>query len=297
MSFNKVAFWVQIHNVPLLCMMVEIGKFLGGIIGEVKDVDEEKSGDCVGKYIRVRVIVNVDKPLRHILRVDVMRDGKESTMLLRYERLLEHCYQCGRIGHVVWECELDKRRDGHRDSEGSNVVELTVVIASTTTVGEIVVTEGTRGESNDKGKGADILGKESSFLEKKKDLACELGENKVGEKDTVVPKKKKVVKNQSGSQPIILDGLMHGKENSLLMTLPSKIEKVVGPNVSEGVQILIGLKHMTNEIVGSGMGMEVDFEFGKNSTVGQENDQPMGAVIGGLKESKQYDPKMGKWKR
>ncbi|KAK3182831.1 hypothetical protein Dsin_030117 [Dipteronia sinensis] len=82
MSFNKVAFWVQIHNVHLLCMTVEIMRFLSGMIKEVKEVDEGKSGDYVRKYIQVRVVMNVDEPLRRILRVDVMRDGKEMTMLL-----------------------------------------------------------------------------------------------------------------------------------------------------------------------------------------------------------------------
>ncbi|KAK2652483.1 hypothetical protein Ddye_012358 [Dipteronia dyeriana] len=48
MSFSKVAFWVQIHNMPLICMMAEIGRFLGGMIGEVKDIDTGKSEAKVG---------------------------------------------------------------------------------------------------------------------------------------------------------------------------------------------------------------------------------------------------------
>lgn len=51
MCFSCVAFWVQIHNVPLLCMMMKIRHFLGGMIGEVKEVDDGGTGDCAGKYI------------------------------------------------------------------------------------------------------------------------------------------------------------------------------------------------------------------------------------------------------
>ncbi|KAK3211281.1 hypothetical protein Dsin_015987 [Dipteronia sinensis] len=58
MTFNKMAFWVQIHNVPLFCMTVDIGKFLGG--------HDQR-----------------DEQLRRMLRVDLMRYGKETTMLLR----------------------------------------------------------------------------------------------------------------------------------------------------------------------------------------------------------------------
>ncbi|KAK2646078.1 hypothetical protein Ddye_021273, partial [Dipteronia dyeriana] len=31
MSFNRATFWVQIHNVSLLCMMKRIGQFLGSL--------------------------------------------------------------------------------------------------------------------------------------------------------------------------------------------------------------------------------------------------------------------------
>ncbi|TXG49086.1 hypothetical protein EZV62_024961 [Acer yangbiense] len=87
MQFNRVVFWIQIHNIPLLCMTSEIGQFLSGMIGEVKEIDIGKTGKCVGKYIRVRVVINVDVPLRRILRVDIMQDGKEIVMMLMYERL------------------------------------------------------------------------------------------------------------------------------------------------------------------------------------------------------------------
>ncbi|XP_050211413.1 uncharacterized protein LOC126661603 [Mercurialis annua] len=73
-SFDKVSFWVQIHNLPLMCLNKEAGKSLGSQIGEVEEVDPGASGDCLGKYIRVRVKVNIKKPLRRGLRVK-MDDG------------------------------------------------------------------------------------------------------------------------------------------------------------------------------------------------------------------------------
>ncbi|KAK2642674.1 hypothetical protein Ddye_024437 [Dipteronia dyeriana] len=85
-------------------MTAKIGRFLGNMIGEVKKIDIGKFGDYVGKYIRVRVMINVLVPLRRILRVDVIGDGKETAMLLRYERLPELYFECGRWGHVVRKC-------------------------------------------------------------------------------------------------------------------------------------------------------------------------------------------------
>ncbi|TXG69845.1 hypothetical protein EZV62_004780 [Acer yangbiense] len=102
--FDQAEFWVQIHNVPLFCMTKRIWSLLGSIIGEVMDIDKGASGDCDGKYLKVRVVIDVGKPLQRCLRVDVLRDGVKSMMLLRYERLPDHCYRCGRLGHKTREC-------------------------------------------------------------------------------------------------------------------------------------------------------------------------------------------------
>ncbi|KAK1567909.1 hypothetical protein Q3G72_018016 [Acer saccharum] len=44
-----------------------------------------------------------------------MRDGKESVMLLKYERLPDHCFRCGRLGHIVRDCLEVKIGDGPED--------------------------------------------------------------------------------------------------------------------------------------------------------------------------------------
>ncbi|KAL5799319.1 hypothetical protein ACOSQ4_032203 [Xanthoceras sorbifolium] len=51
MKFDRVAFWIQILNVLLLCMTKDIGEYLGGLIREVQDVDLGASGDCLGKFL------------------------------------------------------------------------------------------------------------------------------------------------------------------------------------------------------------------------------------------------------
>ncbi|TXG47233.1 hypothetical protein EZV62_026527 [Acer yangbiense] len=104
LRFNQADFWIQIHQVPLLCMTTAIGRSLGGMIGEVLAVDGGDSGECVGKFMRVRVRVNITTPLKRCLRVDILGDGEVTTMVLRYERLTSHCVKCGMISHTASEC-------------------------------------------------------------------------------------------------------------------------------------------------------------------------------------------------
>ncbi|TXG46396.1 hypothetical protein EZV62_028104 [Acer yangbiense] len=104
MSFNRTEFWVQIHNLPLLCMTEDIGMFLGKMIGEVCDIDLEAAREGNGRFIRVRVAFAANEPLLRCLRVDLLGTGKVTTMLLRYERLLDFCFKCSRLGHSMREC-------------------------------------------------------------------------------------------------------------------------------------------------------------------------------------------------
>ncbi|KAL5806195.1 hypothetical protein ACOSQ4_028928 [Xanthoceras sorbifolium] len=63
-----VPFWVQIYDLPLACMNRDMGLFLGGLIGAVQEIDGGDSGDCLGKFLRVRVLINVQQPLKRGLR-------------------------------------------------------------------------------------------------------------------------------------------------------------------------------------------------------------------------------------
>ncbi|KAK2638329.1 hypothetical protein Ddye_026124 [Dipteronia dyeriana] len=47
-KFNLVEFWIQICNIPIICMMKDINRFLGSIIGGVREMDVEPSGDFLG---------------------------------------------------------------------------------------------------------------------------------------------------------------------------------------------------------------------------------------------------------
>ncbi|TXG48304.1 hypothetical protein EZV62_027598 [Acer yangbiense] len=104
MEFNKVEIWVQIHNVPLICMTEDSGNFLGSMIGEVKEVDLIEAKIIGGRIIRVRAVISTTEPLMRSLRVDLLGSGEITTLLLRYERLQDYCFKCSRLGHSFTDC-------------------------------------------------------------------------------------------------------------------------------------------------------------------------------------------------
>ncbi|PON85990.1 Zinc finger, CCHC-type [Trema orientale] len=72
--------------------------------GELRGLVEAVS--VMRSRMRVRVRVDITKPLCRGLRVCVGEVSQEICLILQYERLLDSCYDCGLIGHKYLECPL-----------------------------------------------------------------------------------------------------------------------------------------------------------------------------------------------
>lgn len=60
---NEVSFWVQIHGLKLQLQTRYVGQLLGNKIGRVLEVDCTANALAWGKCLRVRILLNVYKPL------------------------------------------------------------------------------------------------------------------------------------------------------------------------------------------------------------------------------------------
>ncbi|TXG56336.1 hypothetical protein EZV62_017649 [Acer yangbiense] len=99
-SFSRAKFWVQIHDIPIICMNRRMARWLAEQIGEVIDIPTE-SRDCWGKFLKVKVSIDISRPLKRWLRLKLDKSGNIVMIGLKYERLPKFCYACGRIGHSI----------------------------------------------------------------------------------------------------------------------------------------------------------------------------------------------------
>ncbi|KAH9792118.1 CCHC-type domain-containing protein [Citrus sinensis] len=102
-SFTHTPFWVHLRNMPITWMHRDMVQELGEYIGSVEDVDTDEEGNCIGEIVRLRISVDITKPLQKILEVETEDEGSIPIPIL-YERLLDFCFCCGLIGHQYKEC-------------------------------------------------------------------------------------------------------------------------------------------------------------------------------------------------
>lgn len=107
-EFNKVIFWVQIHDLGYKKFSMSNARKIGDRIGKCIEVESDEALRN-RSYIRLKVEVEVDKPL--MLRFWwTNSQGKEKWASIKYERLSDFCYGCGILGHTTQSCKEDVKQ-------------------------------------------------------------------------------------------------------------------------------------------------------------------------------------------
>lgn len=129
-DFRKIPIWVRIFDLPLGMMCREAGLAIGDIIGEALEVDVGPDGMAIGRYLRVKVRLDITQPL---MRGFVLDDGEdkegerkamseeekrkkeeEGWRRFEYEFLPDFCYICGRLDHVDKDCAVHLKKGEER---------------------------------------------------------------------------------------------------------------------------------------------------------------------------------------
>ncbi|KAI8032250.1 Uncharacterized protein LOK49_LG01G03918 [Camellia lanceoleosa] len=97
-KFTRALFWVQVINLPLISMTRAVGILIGNRLGRFVDMELSEEGVAWGKYLRIRVSIDIAKPLRHGMHI-ALGSFHPVWVSFRYERLPNFCFAYGILGH------------------------------------------------------------------------------------------------------------------------------------------------------------------------------------------------------
>lgn len=83
-----------------------MGMVIDNGLGKLVKVETSNGGYNCGDILRVRVWIDVTKPLKHALNV---HGGMKGSLIVTfaYERLPNFCYRCGLLGHLLHDCSME----------------------------------------------------------------------------------------------------------------------------------------------------------------------------------------------
>jgi hypothetical protein len=105
-EFASVPIWIRVANLPLGKLDKDTGETIGNKVGEFIEVELGEDGMAKGKVLRVKVRLNIKKPLMRGVLVQIGEEKTERWCPLEYEFLPSFCWTCGVIGHVDRGCSI-----------------------------------------------------------------------------------------------------------------------------------------------------------------------------------------------
>ncbi|XP_023928120.1 uncharacterized protein LOC112039475 [Quercus suber] len=114
-SLTSVAVWARFPELPIEFYDAEVLKEIGEAIGPVLRIDSHTASGSRGRYARVCVQIDLEKPL--IKEVVIGKLHQQ----VQYEGLHSFCFSCGRIGHKKETCQYKIREPKiHGESPSSS---------------------------------------------------------------------------------------------------------------------------------------------------------------------------------
>ncbi|KAE8782072.1 hypothetical protein D1007_44590 [Hordeum vulgare] len=104
--FNWVPISVQVLKVPLGRMDRAEREMIGEKVGAFVDVEVGEDGMAEGESLRIKVKLDITKPLMRGTVIHTGDDERVRWCPFRYEYLREFCYICGIIGHEEKNCSV-----------------------------------------------------------------------------------------------------------------------------------------------------------------------------------------------
>jgi hypothetical protein len=107
--FKKMTVWVRVLDLPLDMMNKVYAKLIGNWIGRYLSADVDEEGLAWGEELRIRVEIQVDKPLvRGVNLKESDEDAEGRWFDVKYERIPHFCFECGLLFHSAEGCKAEK---------------------------------------------------------------------------------------------------------------------------------------------------------------------------------------------
>ena len=111
LNFDSVTFWVQLHNVPDMCLTQATREVVGNNIGTlIQATDPEDDGEG-GELLQVWVKMDIIKALPRCCKL-WSKGEHVGRALLKFEWLPNFFYWCGWLTHSERDCEVWFRGKG-----------------------------------------------------------------------------------------------------------------------------------------------------------------------------------------
>ena len=104
-NVSSIAVWIRLNGLPIEYYNAEALHLIGKAIGNVLRVDTHTASEARGRFTRLCVQVDVNKPL-----VTTIKIGKLEQAVC-YEGIQKLCFDCGRMGHKRESCPYSIRQD------------------------------------------------------------------------------------------------------------------------------------------------------------------------------------------
>jgi hypothetical protein len=101
-NFGGMHVWAQIHGIPELYRKLEVVDDLARRVGKVKEVQMSPKLFYEGNYVRIRVRIDVAKPMLRFTSLSLPEGRKR--LPVKYEKVPFFCKRCGLFGHGHEEC-------------------------------------------------------------------------------------------------------------------------------------------------------------------------------------------------